>query len=90
MSEAREGRSTGEHGDVELPADEVLHVRALTEREPPADLLDVPEDASDLPAPDDDAPIGDHDRDLEQALPRTVLGGDGVETRFEDLDSTEE
>jgi hypothetical protein len=71
---------------VGLPADEVLRVHALTASEPPADLLDVSDDALDLPVPDGDKSLEDQEENLEQLLPRTVLGGHDLETRYEELD----
>ncbi len=116
MSGTREGRTSGENGEVELlddgepvdtvdtieeswapgeplvglPVDEVLRVQALTASEPPADLLDVPEDALDVPVPDEDESLEDEEENLEQLLPRTVLSGDDLETRYEEFDPDDE
>ena len=65
-------------------------MQALTASEPPADLLDVPEDALDLPVPDEDESLEDQEENLEQLLPRTVLSGDDLETRYEELDPDDE
>ncbi|MEX1009289.1 MAG: DUF4193 family protein [Acidimicrobiia bacterium] len=71
------------------PLDEILHVHPLTETEPPADLLEIPEDGLELPQPDEVEEVEEVEEletTLEATLPRTVLAGHDLETRYEEFD----
>lgn len=68
------------------PLDEILHVHPLTELESPADLLESPEDGLELAQPDEVEEAQELETTLEAVLRRTVLGGQDLETRYEEFD----
>jgi hypothetical protein len=71
------------------PTDEILYVHELTEAEPPADVLDMPEDGLELPRPDTAEEVEgmtELESQIEAALTRTFLAGHDLETRFEQFD----
>jgi hypothetical protein len=71
------------------PADEILYVHQLTETEPPADSLDIPDDGLELPLPDMAAEVekaAGLETEIEAALTRTFLARHDLEARVERFD----
>ena len=69
------------------PTDEILYVHQLTETEPLADSLDIPDDRLELPFPDTAEEVEKMlETEVDAALTRTFLAGHDLEVRVERFD----